>query len=476
MPSLTRRAFLGAVAGTVASSLTGVKAAPPPVLRVVTRTLDIDGRAAEVLGFSDPLRLTKGEFFDVLLENDLAEPTLIHWHGLTPPFAFDGTPGISQDPLAPGAQSQYRFRLKQAGTYWMHSHIELQRQKLLAAPLIIADPEEEGRDEQEVIVMLNDFTFRDPAEILASLTGGMAGMEHMEHMDHMDHMDHHAMHPHEGMVMDDLNDVVFDAYLANDRTLHDPEVVRVEGGGRVRLRLINGAASTNFWIDLGALQGELIAVDADSVLPIRGRRFELAMAQRLDLRLDLPPGEGVYPILALREGGGERTGIILVAGEAPIKKLDPVTAETAPPLSLDLEEKLQAAAGLVERQTHLAKTIELTGDMMVYNWGFDGVSGMAAPPVMVREGMRVELTLANRTIMSHPMHLHGHRFQTVAIDGKRFAGAMRDTVLVPPNRSVTLAFDADNPGLWPLHCHNLYHMMAGMMSFVNYQGISPRGH
>ncbi len=62
--------------------------------------------------------------------------------------------------------------------------------------------------------------------------------------------------------------------------------------------------------------------------------------------------------------------------------------------------------------------------------------------------------------MPHPMHLHGHTFQVVAIDNQRFPGAMRDTVLVPPNRSVTIAFDADNPGRWAFDCHRLYHLDA----------------
>ncbi|CAM5204634.1 Multicopper oxidase MmcO [Castellaniella defragrans] len=71
-------------------------------------------------------------------------------------------------------------------------------------------------------------------------------------------------------------------------------------------------------------------------------------------------------------------------------------------------------------------------------------------------------------MMAHPMHLHGHAFQVVALNGKAFSGAMRDTVHVPPMSKVTIAFDADNPGQWLLHCHNLYHMAAGMITEVAY--------
>ncbi len=86
----------------------------------------------------------------------------------------------------------------------------------------------------------------------------------------------------------------------------------------------------------------------------------------------------------------------------------------------------------------------------------------------MRGGERAELAFRNRTMMGHPVHLHGHHFRVVAIDGRRFGGAVRDTVWVPPMTAVTVAFDADNPGRWLLHCHHLYHMVAGMMTEVAY--------
>jgi FtsP/CotA-like multicopper oxidase with cupredoxin domain len=77
----------------------------------------------------------------------------------------------------------------------------------------------------------------------------------------------------------------------------------------------------------------------------------------------------------------------------------------------------------------------------------------------------------NLSMMTHPMHLHGHHFQVVGIDGKPLQGAVRDTVAVPPMASVTIAFDAANLGMWAFHCHHLYHMATGMMAFVAYEGV-----
>ena len=488
-----RRLIAGAAALGILPSVAGARAAPPALrLTAAPRSLVINGSEASALalatGDGKIARFVRGERFNVTLENRIDEPTLVHWHGLTPPSAQDGTPELSQPTLPPGNRYAYDFPLRRAGTFWMHSHEGFQRARLMAAPLIIENPAEKGRDEQEVVLFLADFTFRAPEEVFATLTrgvGAMPGMhqaqtDHM-HMDHgampgMDHgaMDHPQMH-HGGMAGDmamgmDINDVDFDAYLANDATIDDPEAVRVEPGGRVRLRVINAAAGTNFWIDLGALAGELIAVDGDPVLPVRDQRFPLAMAQRLDIRLALPAGEGAYPVLALREGAVERAGIVLATKNAQILKAQLEQRAPSPPLGMAFEARLRAAAPLAKRKTDRVLRVDLTGDMMRFQWGINGKRYGEDTPLRARAGERVELVMRNRTMMAHPMHLHGHHFQVVAINDRRFSGALRDTVLVPAMGSVVVAFNADNPGKWALHCHNEYHMMAGMMTSLQYEG------
>jgi FtsP/CotA-like multicopper oxidase with cupredoxin domain len=112
----------------------------------------------------------------------------------------------------------------------------------------------------------------------------------------------------------DLNDVTYDAFLANDRTLADPQTIKVEQGGQLLLRVINGSAMSNFHLYIGALGGELIAADGFEVKPIAGKTFPIAVAQRLDIRIRLPAGAGAYPIFALLEGTSRRTGIVLDAG------------------------------------------------------------------------------------------------------------------------------------------------------------------
>jgi len=272
-----------------------------------------------------------------------------------------------------------------------------------------------------------------------------------------------------GMAMD-LNDIDYDAFLANDRTLADPEVVRTEPGGRVLLRLINGASATQFWIDLGILTGTVVAVDGHPVQPMRSTRLPLAMAQRLDVLIDLP-GNGAYPIFAQVEGKRARTGIVLAASGAPVSRLAAEAAENALPIDLSLERRLEAVTPLAPRAPDVTHHVILAGAMAPYAWSMNGEYWPSVTPLMVATGQRVTIEMRNRTMMPHPMHLHGHAFQVVAINGATLAGAVRDTVLVPPMGSVTIAFDADNPGRWAFHCHNLYHMMTGMMTEVRYPGI-----
>ena len=494
MRHLPRRRF---VASTVAAGVLGAtasyllparpaRAAPTTTIRAstiraTTRVIEVNGRSATVFGLLQPdgshgLITAAGQPFRVRLENDLDTATLIHWHGLTPPWQQDGVPDLSQPPLAPGEAYDYDFPLTRPCTNWMHSHHGLQEQRLLAAPLIVRDPAEAHEDVQEVVVLFHDFTFRDPDEILAGLmAGGHAGhgaaqphggMDHGADHGDMDHggMDHGAM----GAGMVHLHDVDYDAFLANDRTLADPEVFRVERGGRVRLRLINGATATNFWLDLGELEGRLIAVDGMPIEPSRGRRFEFAIAQRLDIVLDLPSSDGAWPVFARREGERARTGFVLATANGRIKRVGGEAAEAAAPVGLALERRLSAATPLTPREPDRQHTLTIT-EAPGYRWHLNGAAHGNHVPLEVREGERVEITFEDRTAMAHPMHLHGHHFQVVAIDGERFSGAMRDTVLVPARGRVTIAFDADNPGNWALHCHHLYHMAAGMMTTLAYR-------
>src|SRR6202158_3676732 len=356
----------------------------------------------------------------------------------------------------------------------MHSHQGMQEQSLMTAPLIVHNAEDMRADRQEVVLMLHDFSFHTPDELLAGLTtsnGGQSAMPKsgMDNNMNMGSGSMGAMNMGSGMAME-LNDIDYDAFLAKDRTFSDPEVIRTEPGGRVRLRLINAASSTQFWIDLGALSGTVVAADGHPVRPVRVSRLPLAMAQRLDVLIDLP-GKGSYPIFAQVEGKRTRTGIILAASGAAVSRLAAETEENAPPVDLSLERRLEAVTPLAPRAPDVTHRVILTGAMAPYAWSMNGEYWPNVTPLMIAHGQRVAIEMLNHTMMPHPMHLHGHAFQVVALNDAPLSGAVRDTVLVPPMGSVTIAFDADNPGRWAFHCHNMYHQVTGMMTEVRYPGI-----
>jgi FtsP/CotA-like multicopper oxidase with cupredoxin domain len=462
--------------------------ASPTVLRLMKRTLEVNGKPASVYGIRQPdgtagITTDVGDRFRVHVENQIGEPSLIHWHGLAPPWHQDGVPGISGPPIAPGGGADYDFPLAYGGTFWMHSHLGLQEQQLLLAPLIIRDQRDKP-NRHEIVLMLNDFSFTPPEEIFANLKKGsnMPGMAgggvpgsggakpipaSLKGMAGMNGMTGTARG--DAPEEPDLNDVTYDAFLANDRTLADPEVVKVEPGGQVLLRVINGSAMSAYHVDLGRLDGRLIAVDGTLVQPIAGRRFPINVAQRLDIVVTIPRRIAAYPLLAIVEGERNRTGIVLAAGKATVARIPAQAPAAAPPITMALEKRLRAAEPLAPRRPDRVHNIDLTGEMSKYIWSINGIAwSREVPPLPIAKGERVALVMTNSTGMPHPMHLHGHRFQVVEVEGVGLSGAVRDTVRVPPGQRVIVVFDADNPGTWAFHCHMLYHMEAGMFQTFRY--------
>src|SRR6266481_4619561 len=194
--------------------------------------------------------------FHVEVVNQLSVPTSIHWHGLILPNLMDGVPFVTQDPIAPGKSFRYDFPLKQSGTYWMHSHYGLQEQLYNSAPLIIWTPEERAKADRQVVVMLSDFSFTPPEQILKGLQDGMqtSSMKKNRPGKEKESGNSGKMSGSKGdsapaqviaQKWDDQKqrpvrtllqapeaeiDVKYDALLANRRTLDDPEIISVNAG------------------------------------------------------------------------------------------------------------------------------------------------------------------------------------------------------------------------------------------------------
>ena len=479
--ALSRRTFLTSTAALGGAVLAGTHWRPAfaaqPLLKVETRMLEVNKKPAKVyaiLGANGRhgIMAREGDRFAGTLLNASDEPLQMHWHGqMLAPFDQDrARPGGGTLPVG---QSDTHDFLLTPGTHWMHSH-SLSEQQLLAAPMIAR--ERDAGDVQDVVIMLHDFAFRSPQEILAELGGSSAhgghakspaatsmpapqptGMPHGPGM--MPGMSGHSMRmPH-------ANDVRYDAYLANDRTLDDPDVITVEKGGRVRLRVINGGTATAFFVSTPGLSSRCIAVDGAPCQSLAAGRYPMAQGQRIDLLVEIPRDGGTFPIMAQVEGAMAQTGIILTTTGAAVSKISSIAPKAETLVDLTFDSQLAATASLSVRKPDKSFMMML-GEEPGYRWTINGRIHGEHTPVEVKQGERIEFTFMNPTSMMHPMHLHGHHFQVVGIGGRRFAGPVRDTVIVPPHTPVTIAFDAKLKGTWFMHCHHLYHMATGMMTEV----------
>lgn len=435
--------------------LTPALQAAPVTLQVFEKDITVNHKNSKVFAIEQPdgtfgYTGTKGDIFDVTVENNTSQDLVLHWHGITSPNRQDGVPFVTQYPIKPGEHYRYHFKLKQAGTYWLHSHYKLQEQRLMAAPLIIH--ENNVTADPEAIMFIQDFSFTDPKELYAKLRNKLQSKTMMK-------MD---------MNKPDVNDVKFDAYLTNHRTLQDPDIIKVEADKTLRLRIINASASSNYFIDLGKLTGVLIAIDGADIMPVQGSRFQIAIGDRLDISVKIPAGEGAYPILALPEGTKQQTGLILATAKSTIPKLSETTKTENDLLDYSQELQVHAAHPFSNHKIQQSLLYKLEGNMSSYEWSMNGEEWPFIRPSVIKAGQRIEMVFDNKTDMPHPMHFHGHVFQITEINGQKIKGRQGDTIDVLPHSRVKLAFDSDNPGIWMLHCHILYHQAGGMMTTVNY--------
>lgn len=401
-----------------------------------------------------PLRADVGDRVRIRLRNDLPEATSVHWHGLPVPNAMDGVPDVTMAAVAPGHAFTYEFVVPVAGTHWLHPHMGVgQLDRGLYAPFIVDDPHESGDYDREWIVVLDDWTDGvgpSPQQIYDDLvasggqntSGGMKGMDH-------------------GGMMMDGGDVNYPLYLMNGRTASDPDVLNAKRGERIRIRFINAGADTVFTVALGGHRMQVTHSDGYPVRPVTTQALRIGMGERYDVIVTAQDGR--FPLVAEPEGKSGyaiaylRTG----SGGSPQRpsELD------AYPLTVSA---LQAAPGaaLPAREPDHTADLTLAGSMGPYRWTINGATYEQADPITVKQGELLRLRMVNMSMMSHPMHLHGHTFQ---VGGAGSAGPRKDTVLIPPMGSVTADLLADNPGKWMLHCHNAYHAEAGMMTRLDYQ-------
>jgi len=435
-------------------------------------TLDLAGTPAETWAYGGAVpgrevRIQAGEVLRARVQNDLPDPTSVHWHGLTLRNDMDGVAGLTQQPIGPGTNFTYEFAADVPGTYWFHPHAGLQLDRGLYAPLVIEDPAEPLAYDRELMIVLDDWLVgTSPEKTLEGLKAGGMQMGGMP-------MGGTPMGAGGSDLGGDAGDVTYAMYLVNGRPEADPATLDVRPGERVRLRILNAGSDTAFRLGVGGHRLTVTHTDGYPVEPVTGDAVLIGMGERYDAVLTVA-GSGVFPLVALAEGkeGMARANLRSGPGTAPPAGTRPSELDGKRIQALDL--RAAAPVALAVRRPDRVHPVTLGGPPAgTYRWT---INGRAAPneaklftdskPLGVRRGERVRLEFENRSTMFHPMHLHGHTFQVVGPDGK--AGPRKDTLLVKPMERLAVDFDADNPGQWLMHCHNLYHQVTGMHSVVSY--------
>ncbi|GAA0949363.1 multicopper oxidase family protein [Streptomyces rhizosphaericus] len=255
-------------------------------------------------------------------------------------------------------------------------------------------------------------------------------------------------------------DVTYPYYLVNGRSPESPQVFRAKRGDRVRIRIINAGGDTAFRVALGGHRMTVTHTDGYPVVPAKTDALLLGMGERYDVLVTVK--DGVFPLAVIAEGKGRSAMAVLrTRGKSPVKFPRPKELDG----ELLTADRLKAAEDvrLTPKEPDRIIRMRLTGSMRRWNWAINGRPYDPSQRYPVREGERVRITFINGTDMWHPVHLHGHTFALP--DG----GPRKDTTVLLPHHKVNVDLDADNPGLWMVHCHNVYHSESGMMTILGYQ-------
>ncbi len=398
------------------------------------------------------LRVRQGERLTRLFVNALPQPSTVHWHGIRIDNAMDGVPDLTQAPVPPGGEFLYDFVAPDAGTYWYHPHNRTWEQMArgLYGALIVEEPHPPEVDRDEVL-LIDDWRLTDDASIDESF-GAMMDWSHA-------------------------------GRLGNWLTVNGEGDFRLAVGQleRLRLRLVNTANARVFSLAMEGLDGWIVALDGQPLAsPEPIGRMTLAPAQRMDLIVDVTAGPGAeasltfldrderFPIASF-EVADEVRGLRLPTPDPLPENPVPVPGSLADAHRVSLRMEGGAMGGMRGammggRMMDMRQLVE-AGRV----WSFNGRADMPDEPlVSAAAGETVRIEMVNDTAWPHAMHLHGHHFRKIASDGR--LGPLRDTTLVAQNETVEIAFAADNPGDWLLHCHMLEHSAAGMMTWIRVAG------
>jgi len=561
-------------------------------LTIGEREVNLTGKPRRALAVNDSipaptLTFREGDFARIHVTNAMKVESSIHWHGLLLPNRMDGVPFITYPPIKPGATFTYEFRIRQHGTYWYHSHTKIQEQKGLYGAFVILPRRGGVTGDRDETVVLSDWTDENPHEILRWLKRGsewpalqrgnaqtLFGAMRVGKLGDFWKRELLRMPPM------DLADIAYDRFLANGEPEHR---IPATPGESVRVRLVDGSASTFFYLQFAGGPMTIVSADGQDVQPLKADRLLIGVAETYDV-LVRPPGPGAYELRATAQDGSAWTSIWIGEGnrhpapDVPPANLYNTMGELKPsrifaltpggtmgmptrevnagrfdkpgvmggmmtmeemmgmkpnmdmggmdhampmggemkmkdmpmdhgtpknphdgkkhtwdytPFGPDVSSRqplvmdgmgprpgppykgLRATKNTALPPKNPVREVRLTldGDMERYVWSLNNTPLFASDSIKIGRGENVRFIMINRTMMYHPMHLHGHFFRMVNGQGDR--APLKHTVIVPPMETTVIEFEANEVGDWFFHCHLLYHMASGMARVVHYEGFEP---
>jgi FtsP/CotA-like multicopper oxidase with cupredoxin domain len=601
------------IAGTIVFILCTVALAASAQAVVIDYDLTIEQRDVTITGEARPamtingsipgptLRFQEGDTARIRVHNEMDVETSIHWHGVLVPPGMDGVPLISFPPIAPGTTFTYEFPIRQSGTYWYHSHTNLQEQRGVYGSIVIEPPAERLNVDRDYVVLFSDWTDEDPHTILRTLKRGSewyalqkGSSQSIIGAARLGMLGDYFTRELQRMPAMDIADVAYDRFLANGR----PGIeLAAEPGEIVRLRIIDGSATTYFHLEFAGDPMTIVAADGQDVERVETKRFLIAVAETYDVLVTVPEA-GAYELRATAHDGSGHASVWIGSGrrhradDVPrpnlyhtmgglsLKRLFALTPSgsmgmpdrdveagkfdrpgmasmhsmemgamhdmgdtgtmehgtdmhpsgdtqdmpmdhgghsmekmdhtahtmdmqsTTPPggkiygtdfrpLASDVSsseklaidgmdparplapyKELRAVASTSLPSDKPERDIRLTldGDMERYVWFMNNRPLSESDSILIRKGEVVRFIMINRTMMHHPMHLHGHFFRVINVQGDR--SPLKHTVDVAPMSTTVIEFDANEFGDWFFHCHLLYHMKSGMARMVHYEDFT----
>lgn len=597
-PSLRHRRFpfvtLLLALGCAGSATTLPAATVEYNLTIAEKDVNFTGKPRTALAVNGTipaptLTFHEGDLAVIHVTNALKEEASIHWHGMLVPNRMDGVPFVTYPPIKPGETFDYRFPIRQHGTYWYHSHTRLQEQRGVYGALRILPRSGAVNGDIDRTVVLSDWTDESPNEVLRWLKRGSEWPALQRGSSQSvfgalragkfgDYWKRELLR----MPPMDLSDVAYDRFLAQGEVEHE---IAAKPGQLVRVRIVDGSSSTFFHLQFAGGPLTIVSADGQDVVPVKKKRMLIAVAETYDV-LVRPPGPGAYELRATAHDGSAWTSIWIGEGtrhpapnvpqsnlynamgklkpenifaltpggtmgmpdrevdagkfdhpgvmggmmtmqemmgggmkmdhDMPMNgkmemgddmKMSGMSMDAQPddgknphdgkkhswdftPLGPDVSSReplvmdgmgprpgppykdLRSVKRTALSPDRPVRDVRLTleGDMERYVWSINNKPIYASDSIKIHKGEAVRFIMINRSMMHHPMHLHGHFFRV--INGQGAYSPLKHTVDVPPMQTTVIEFAAEEVGDWFFHCHLLSISIAGWRASSITKGLS----